>query len=96
MPDHVAVREVCDDEIIALVQTVAKRLRDLRKFQFRNGLERNALRGRDADIVLAFKRLLIAAVEPVGITILFGGLGALVLVVTVLPVIYWKINEKRG
>ena len=33
---------------------------------------------------------------PVGITILFGGLGALVLVVTVLPVIYWKINEKRG
>lgn len=34
--------------------------------------------------------------KPVGITILFGGLGALVLVVTVLPVIYWKINEKRG
>ena len=34
--------------------------------------------------------------KPVGITILFGGLGALVLVVTVLPVIYWKIAGKRG
>ena len=33
--------------------------------------------------------------KPVGITILFGGLGALVLVVTVLPVIYWKIAGKR-
>lgn len=33
--------------------------------------------------------------KPVGITILFGGLGALILVVTVLPVIYWKIHRQK-
>lgn len=33
--------------------------------------------------------------KPVGITILFGGLGALILVVTVLPVIYWKIHKTK-
>lgn len=33
--------------------------------------------------------------KPVGITILFGGLGALILVVTVLPIIYWKIHRQK-
>ena len=32
---------------------------------------------------------------PVGVTIFAGGIGSLVLVVTVLPVVYWKLNEKR-
>ena len=31
---------------------------------------------------------------PVGITIFAGGIGTLVLVVTVLPVVYWKLNDK--
>lgn len=30
---------------------------------------------------------------PVGITIFAGGIGTLLLVVTVLPVVYWKLNE---
>lgn len=32
---------------------------------------------------------------PVGVTIFSGGIGALLLVVTVLPVAYWKIKEKK-
>ena len=32
---------------------------------------------------------------PVGITIFAGGIGTLVLVVTVLPVVYWKLNDKQ-
>lgn len=32
---------------------------------------------------------------PVGITIFAGGIGTLILVVTVLPVVYWKLNEKK-
>lgn len=32
---------------------------------------------------------------PVGVTIFAGGIGALVMVVTVLPVTYWKLNEKK-
>lgn len=32
---------------------------------------------------------------PVGITILAGGIGTLILVVTVLPVIYWKLNKEE-
>ena len=32
---------------------------------------------------------------PVGITILAGGIGMLVLVTTVLPVVYWKLYEKK-
>lgn len=31
---------------------------------------------------------------PVGITIFAGGIGSLILVVTVLPVVYWKVNLK--
>ncbi len=31
---------------------------------------------------------------PVGITIFAGGIGTLILVVTVLPVVYWKLNER--
>lgn len=31
---------------------------------------------------------------PVGMSIFFGGIVSLVLVVTVLPVVYWKLNEK--
>ena len=31
---------------------------------------------------------------PVGVTIFAGGIGALILVVTMLPVIYWKTNLK--
>ena len=31
---------------------------------------------------------------PVGVTIFAGGIGALILVVTLLPVIYWKVNLK--
>ena len=31
---------------------------------------------------------------PVGVTIFAGGIGALILVVTVLPVVYWKVNMK--
>lgn len=34
--------------------------------------------------------------KPVGITIFAGGIGALLMVVTMLPVIYWKISGKRG
>lgn len=33
--------------------------------------------------------------KPVGITIFAGGLGALIMVVTVLPVIYWKMYDKK-
>ena len=29
---------------------------------------------------------------PVGITIFAGGIGTLILVVSVLPVVYWKLN----
>lgn len=32
---------------------------------------------------------------PVGITIFAGGIGTLILVVTVLPVVYWKLNDKK-
>ena len=32
---------------------------------------------------------------PVGITIFAGGIGTLILVVTVLPVVYWKLYEKE-
>lgn len=32
---------------------------------------------------------------PVGVTICAGGIGSLVMVVLVLPVVYWKLNEKR-
>lgn len=32
---------------------------------------------------------------PVGLTICFGGIGALILVVTVLPVAYWKVMDKK-
>lgn len=32
---------------------------------------------------------------PVGITIFAGGIGTLILVVTVLPVVYWKLNDKQ-
>ena len=32
---------------------------------------------------------------PVGITIFAGGIGTLILVVTVLPVVYWKIFDKK-
>ena len=31
---------------------------------------------------------------PVGVTIFAGGIGSLILVVTMLPVIYWKVNTK--
>ena len=31
---------------------------------------------------------------PVGVTIFAGGIGSLLLVVTMLPVIYWKVNTK--
>ena len=32
---------------------------------------------------------------PVGITIFAGGIGTLIRVVTVLPVVYWKLNDKQ-
>ena len=32
---------------------------------------------------------------PVGVTIFAGGIGMLVLVTTVLPVVYWKIYNKK-
>ncbi len=32
---------------------------------------------------------------PVGVTIFAGGIGSLILVVTVLPVVYWKLFEKK-
>ena len=32
---------------------------------------------------------------PVGITIFAGGIGTLILVVTVLPVVYWKLNDHQ-
>lgn len=32
---------------------------------------------------------------PVGISIFAGGIGQLILVVTVLPVLYWKLNDKK-
>ena len=31
---------------------------------------------------------------PVGVTIFAGGIGSLILVVTMLPVIYWKVSMK--
>ena len=31
---------------------------------------------------------------PVGVTIFAGGIGSLILVVTVLPVVYWKVSTK--
>ena len=33
---------------------------------------------------------------PVGVTIFAGGIGTLVLVVTVLPVLYWKLTSKSS
>lgn len=33
---------------------------------------------------------------PVGVTIFAGGFMSLILVVTVLPVVYWKLNEKKS
>ena len=33
---------------------------------------------------------------PVGVTIFAGGIGSLILVVTVLPVVYWKLFERKG
>ena len=32
---------------------------------------------------------------PVGVTIFAGGIGSLIMVVTVLPVVYWKVNLKK-
>jgi hypothetical protein len=31
---------------------------------------------------------------PVGVTIFAGGIGSLVMVVTILPVVYWKVSLK--
>ena len=31
---------------------------------------------------------------PVGVTVFVGGIGALILVVTMLPVVYWKVSTK--
>ena len=31
---------------------------------------------------------------PVGVTIFAGGIGSLILVVTMLPVVYWKVSTK--
>ena len=31
---------------------------------------------------------------PVGVTICAGGIGSLILVVTMLPVVYWKVSTK--
>jgi multidrug efflux pump subunit AcrB len=31
---------------------------------------------------------------PVGVTIFAGGIGSLIMVVTMLPVVYWKVNLK--
>ena len=33
---------------------------------------------------------------PVGVTIFAGGIGSLILVVTMLPVIYWKVSLKKS
>lgn len=33
---------------------------------------------------------------PVGVSIFAGGIGALIMVVTMLPVIYWKLYDKKG
>ena len=33
---------------------------------------------------------------PVGVTILAGGIGTLILVVTILPVLYWKLSVKKN
>ena len=32
---------------------------------------------------------------PVGVTIFAGGIGSLIMVVTMLPVVYWKINQRK-
>ena len=32
---------------------------------------------------------------PVGVTIFAGGIGALILVVTVLPILYWKLTNTK-
>jgi multidrug efflux pump subunit AcrB len=32
---------------------------------------------------------------PVGVTIFAGGIGSLIMVVTMLPVVYWKISSKK-
>jgi len=31
---------------------------------------------------------------PVGVTIFAGGIGSLIMVVTMLPVVYWKVSLK--
>jgi hypothetical protein len=31
---------------------------------------------------------------PVGVTIFAGGIGSLIMVVTMLPVVYWKVSTK--
>jgi multidrug efflux pump subunit AcrB len=33
---------------------------------------------------------------PVGVSIFAGGIGALIMLVTMLPVIYWKLYEKKN
>ena len=33
---------------------------------------------------------------PVGVTIFAGGIGSLILVVTVLPVVYWQLEKKKN
>jgi multidrug efflux pump subunit AcrB len=32
---------------------------------------------------------------PVGVTIFAGGIGALIMAVTMLPVVYWKVNNEN-
>ena len=32
---------------------------------------------------------------PVGVSIFAGGIGSLIMVVTVLPVVYWKLFDKK-
>ena len=64
--DHVAVCKVGDDEVIAVLEPVGNGVYHAGQAQAGHGIERHALGGGNAHVVLARERLLVTAVEEEG------------------------------
>ena len=61
------------------------------------GVEDDGLEFRQVNLAVGVVPMIIAQSAfwmPVGVTIFAGGIGSLILVVTVLPVVYWKVSTK--
>lgn len=63
MSYDIAVGIVGDNEVIARIDCLAETLRNFRKAELRNLIERNSLGRGDAAVFFSCKRLLVASVE---------------------------------